>query len=193
MHNSSLEDIFIKLQLTTTCHMKGTDKYSIHKYVQEFYEKAFKPYQNKPIRLLEIGTCTGASVLVWRHYFPKAEIYAMDNQDWRFTLGHGKYIHDKINYLIKDAYNEDHVKDLGNFDIIIDDGAHTSKTNEKFVDLYFNKLNPGGLLIIEDFDQCGELENRIRHLQTKTTNKVELIDNRSLSGYNNSRLIYVKK
>ena len=40
----TLEQIIIKYNLHKTDHMEGTDKYSIHQYIQRFYENIFLNY-----------------------------------------------------------------------------------------------------------------------------------------------------
>lgn len=185
----TLEQIIKKYNLDKTSHMNGTDKYSIHKYIQEFYEKAFFNLFENEIRLLEIGTCTGASLLVWRYFFEKGEIYGIDEKDLRQE----QYIDDKINYLFFDAYNEKNVENLNNFDIIIDDGPHENDSNIKAINIFFNKLKNGGLFVIEDFENDDLLNNAINELIKKNPSNIGVVDNRNLSKYNNSRLIWAIK
>jgi 23S rRNA U2552 (ribose-2'-O)-methylase RlmE/FtsJ len=51
----------------------GTDKLT-HGYI-EFYEQHLPP---KPTRILEIGCLTGASLRMWREYFPDTDIHCLD-------------------------------------------------------------------------------------------------------------------
>ena len=43
-----------------------------------WYEWFFEPARNDNIRLLEIGMDGGASAMMWRGFFPNAELYGMD-------------------------------------------------------------------------------------------------------------------
>ena len=43
----------------------NTDKHTSHKYIQDFYEKEFIPFQSKNISLLEIGVLDGESLKLW--------------------------------------------------------------------------------------------------------------------------------
>ena len=85
------------------------------------YEKYFKIYRYAPIRILEIGVKSGASLRMWSEYFPNAEIIGIDiNPATKCEVG-TIYIGDQTDtdFLesIMDRY--DHY-----FDIIIDDGGH---------------------------------------------------------------------
>lgn len=59
----------------------GTDK-SVHGYCPH-YERRFAGWRHKPITLLEIGVDAGASMRMWRDYFPNAKITGVDiNPSW---------------------------------------------------------------------------------------------------------------
>lgn len=129
----------------------GTDKTGKigHDYINSFYNDELRKYQNEPIRLLEIGVYRGASLALWSKYFPNAEIVGLDIQDLRAE----KYKNlDRVTVGICDAYSleQDTLDDLGNFDIIIDDGPHTLESLEKCIELYLPKLNDGGVMVLED-------------------------------------------
>jgi len=132
-----------------------TDKeYPTHGYISRFYTFEFEKYKNRQINLLEIGCASGGSLLLWSDYFSNAIIYGIDNgQDVRFkkclnsTAGNNR-----IKLYQASGYNPDLVNVLPNFDIIIDDGPHTKESHLQFLDLYVNKLNRGGVLIIEDVE-----------------------------------------
>ncbi len=127
----------------------GTDKHNEHDYVNGFYNEEFKKYQNLPIRLLEIGVYKGASLALWQKYFPNAEIIGLDIIDQRVD----KYKDiDRVTVGICDAYNlgPDELDELGNLDIIIDDGPHTIETLQQCIELYLPKLNEGGVMVLED-------------------------------------------
>ena len=132
-----------------------TDKeHPSHEYISKFYTFEFEKYKNKQINILEIGCASGGSLLLWSDYFPHATIYGVDSgQDARFkrckssTAGNNR-----IKLYEASGYNPDLVNALPNFDIIIDDGPHTKESHLQFLDLYVNKLNQGGVLIIEDVE-----------------------------------------
>lgn len=121
----------------------NTDKATFHKYL-DFYEKNL-PKREFAGRLLEIGVMDGASMKMWREYYPKAEIIGVDNamqSDLKI---------DGVGLVEIDATNPIELKELGNFDIIIDDGSHmTADQQASFEHLFYSQLNPGGIYIIED-------------------------------------------
>ena len=51
-----------------------------HEYIQ-FYETYFHNFRNKDINILEIGIERGDSLRMWREYFTKAKICAIDILD----------------------------------------------------------------------------------------------------------------
>ena len=53
----------------------GSDKGAIsHGYV-DHYERMFGPLRRRARKVLEIGIYRGASLQMWRDYFPRAEVY----------------------------------------------------------------------------------------------------------------------
>jgi hypothetical protein len=130
----------------------GTDKGGYpgeHDYINGFYNEEFKKYQDKPIRLLEIGVYKGASLALWSKYFPQSVIVGLDIQDQRVE----KYQNlDRVAVGICDAYSlsPELIDGMGNFDIIIDDGPHTIPTLQQCMELYLPILNDGGVMVLED-------------------------------------------
>lgn len=130
----------------------GTDKASFgHNYVEK-YERHLSEYKNKAFKLLEIGIDKGYSIKMWKEYFPKADIYAIDIVDKT------EYAEDRVNILVGSQndvkFLEDTNKDFGPFDIIIDDGSHMN--NDMYISFVtlFPLLKPGGLYVIEDLHAC---------------------------------------
>jgi predicted O-methyltransferase YrrM len=121
----------------------NTDKAFFHRYL-DFYEKHL-PKRNFTGRLLEIGVMDGASMHMWREYYPKAEIVGVDINDKSHLSIDGVVI------LRLDATDPEQMKDLGVFDIIVDDGSHMTADQQKsFEHLYLNQLSPNGYYVIED-------------------------------------------
>lgn len=125
----------------------GTDKGpSDHNYTP-LYEKYLGRHRDEPLTLLEMGVWQGASLRMWREYFPNATIVGIDNKDRNIhILG--------VEMLFSDQDNPHLVKAMSDLDpppsVIIDDASHvSSKTIRTFQNL-FPILQPGGIYVIED-------------------------------------------
>jgi hypothetical protein len=127
---------------------KVSDKWSI--YLAE-YEEKFNSYVDHNLKLLEIGIQNGGSLEIYSKYFHNAQkILGCDiNEKCRDLF----YDEPNIEVIVGDANSYDTFKKItenSKFDIIIDDGSHTSSDIIKTFCLYFNELNDGGIFIIED-------------------------------------------
>jgi hypothetical protein len=54
-----------------------TDSRHCHPYTL-FYDGIFKNKKDEPLKIAELGILHGASILMWKEYFPNAEIYGFD-------------------------------------------------------------------------------------------------------------------
>jgi len=127
----------------------NTDKATFHKYL-DFYQKLL-PKRTFKGRLLEIGVMDGASLKMWREYYPNAEIIGIDIEDKSHLYNDDWKIPKTIDIRQIDGTDTKQLTDLGMFDIIIDDGSHyTADQQKSFEHLYLNQLNPKGFYIIED-------------------------------------------
>jgi len=128
----------------------NTDKIQ-HKYLQT-YDRYFSDYIDKEINLLELGIFKGGSMLLWRDYFPKGQIFGIDlkappelNDEQRIKVFSGSQ--QDLSFLAGVAQNAP-----GGFDIIIDDASHIGKlTKASFWYLFDHHLKPGGMYVIEDW------------------------------------------
>lgn len=128
---------------------KVSDKWLL--YLKE-YERLFNSYRNDAIHLLEVGVQNGGSLEIWSKYFPNAQkLVGCDINEKCRSL---KYDHKNIFVLIGDiasAETKANILQLSNkYDIIIDDGSHTSPDVIKTFLLYFEALTDDGLYIVED-------------------------------------------
>lgn len=126
-----------------------TDKYDLG-YLTDFYDDLFLPRYQKPVKLLEIGVYKGGSIRLWLDYFSfDSNIFGADLD---IPIHHPPAI------LVKgDAYSPAVVHSFTDniFDFIIDDGPHTLSSQREAIRQYFDKLKPGGTLIVEDvLDGC---------------------------------------
>ena len=117
----------------------ATDKLE-HKYIG-YYNEWFAPYQDEEINLLEVGVQNGHSIKLWKDYFTNAKIYGMEKAE---VYG-GDF---KCDSTDKEAVDEQLADRY--FDIIIDDGDHHPESQMKTYMNLKDRLNGGGLYIIED-------------------------------------------
>lgn len=124
----------------------GTDKASNgHDYLK-VYETYFAPLQDEDISFLELGWWDGASMRMWRDYFPNARIVGLDIElkeavpGVDFTLA--SQDDKEVAGMLADAY--------GGFDVIVDDASHLSPLTIASFEAYWHHLNAGGLYIVED-------------------------------------------
>lgn len=127
-----------------------TDKLWLHSYL-DTYEDLFSKFRNKDINLLEIGIGNGGSLKLWQKYFTgKSNIYCIDISFDEVT--HKDLVsQENMTIIWKDI--ESCTPSILNpimFDIVIEDGSHYLKHQIKSWELFKNRLNPGGILVIED-------------------------------------------
>lgn len=112
------------------------------------YSKYFEPIRNENIKILEIGVGSGPSLKIWYDYFPNAKIYAIDISS---QISHNN---DRVKTYIGDqSKREDLLKvieEIGEVDLIIDDGSHVISHQQISLGFLFNYLKEGGQYWIED-------------------------------------------
>jgi hypothetical protein len=117
------------------------------------YENYFAPLQEKQIRLLELGVESGASLTLWRDYFPNSRIAGVDVNSCEITDTCGRiffYQGKQEDVELLDRVAKEVAPD--GFDIVIDDAAHVGDLAKiSFWHLFRNYLKPGGLYVIEDW------------------------------------------
>lgn len=90
------------------------------------YETLFKPFANSPVKILEIGVLKGGSLKLWREYFgPNSQIFGID-----IDPASKQYESEGVKIFIGNQGDPEFLTEVlnqtGGFDIVIDDGAHTS-------------------------------------------------------------------
>lgn len=126
----------------------GTDKASnFHNYT-EVYRRYLEPRRWKTKNVLEIGVLGGASLRMWHDYFPNAEITGVDIHERGFSASA------PINFTFGNAHDPEFWRSQAQqpfrYDLIVDDGAHTSFGIIQAFEGAYPLLRPGGLYIIED-------------------------------------------
>lgn len=135
----------------------NTDKSSrFHNYTK-WYDRYLSDKRLSIKSLLEIGVETGASLRMWKEYLPSARIVGIDRNpdctqhfEERIDIG----IYDQV-----DPAGADWAKSITDkYDVIIDDGHHTSSTEIGSFNIYWPLIKSGGLYVIEDL-HCNFLQN----------------------------------
>jgi hypothetical protein len=169
---SNLQEIGLKYK---------TDKATHHKFC-DVYEVFLKDIKNNNLNFLEIGVLNGASLKMWEEYLPNSNIYGADIYDKSFLNN------DRIKTFI---LNQEDEKELNNinmkFDIIVDDGGHTMLQQQITLKTMINKLNPGGIYILEDL-HTSNLDRKHGYGNTEDNNTLRLINDlkdKELSNGNN--------
>ncbi|WP_439488444.1 class I SAM-dependent methyltransferase [Algoriphagus sp.] len=131
-----------------------TDKWGKHFYTPHYYSH-FKPFKHKAVNLLEIGVGGyddpfqgGGSLRMWKRFFSKANIFAIDiydkspSQEDRITIFQGSQVDGEFLDLI--------LEKIGELDLIVDDGSHINEHVIYTFEHLFPKLKNGGIYVVED-------------------------------------------
>lgn len=127
----------------------GTDKGACEHNYLEKYEFFLQNFRHSSFRLLELGVFGGASLRMWREYFPFAEITGVDIRE-EFKI----FSSDRINIIIADLAKEDELNKLHDIhpQLIIDDASHIWSHQIKALFNLWGCLPHGGVYIIEDME-----------------------------------------
>jgi len=128
----------------------------------------------------------GASLFMWRDYFPNAEIYAIDNRE------DAQVNEDRITSFVVDQGISSQlialIDEIGkDFDLIIDDGSHKSHHQIVSAIALLPYVKAGGDYIIEDVSEPDKIIEALSKFNYKCT--VEQRDPKALD----DRLIVIKK
>lgn len=121
--------------------------YKWHHYLT-VYESFFKRFRGKPLKVLEIGVLDGGSLRLWKNYFGDAcVVYGVD-----INPAAKQYEDIDINIRIGDQSDlkfwANLIDEVQNFDIVIDDGAHTNYMISKSFEALYEHTN--SLYVVED-------------------------------------------
>ncbi len=145
---------FLGSDLVTLAILHQTDKWRPHDYAMH-YQQHFQPLRHLPLNLLEIGvggyddpTQGGNSLRMWKNYFPRANIYAIDLHD-KSALQEPR-----IRIFQGSQADPDFLKrvagEIGRLDIIIDDGSHINEHVISTFQILFPLLAENGIYAMED-------------------------------------------
>lgn len=142
------------MTLTELAQEFHTDKWGIHRYTPH-YERHLEHLKNRRFTLLEIGIggaahdgVGGASLKMWKWFFPKAEIVGLDIYDKSFV--DGPRIHSVLGSQTDPEVLHGIVETYGAPLVVIDDGSHQSTHVRETFRLLFPLLPDGAIYAIED-------------------------------------------
>jgi len=133
-------EIFKKVQYRS---LKHTNYFSI-------YDEIFEKFKDKKITLVEVGVTNGGSLMMWREYFKdNANIIGIDYnpaaKKWE-KYGYKIFIGDQSNSNFWKSFFEE----VGNIDILIDDGGHTNEQQLATFHSCYKHINKDGIMFFED-------------------------------------------
>jgi hypothetical protein len=130
-----------------------------HCYAVE-YHRLFLPLPDRQFNFLEIGLDNGSktsglpqdapSLRAWRKFFPKANLYGYDINDFSF------FDQEKTFTFQGDQSSREDIKrflekfEEPQFEVILDDGSHASSHQQISLATLFRNVAPGGMYIVED-------------------------------------------
>ncbi|MGA8847711.1 MAG: hypothetical protein WB471_13935 [Nocardioides sp.] len=142
------------MDLTELAQEFGTDKFGTHRYTPR-YQQHLEHLRDREFTMLEIGIGGysregkgGASLRMWKHFFPKAQILGLDIHDKSFvnapriTAIQGSQVDEALLHRI--------VEEHGPIEVIIDDGSHRPHHIRETFRILFPLLAPDGIYAIED-------------------------------------------
>jgi len=125
-----------------------TDKGSSGHWYTPYYERLFGPVRLNVESVLEVGIGSGASLRMWRDYFPGAMIYGVDMNHIN-DLGARTQLYeceqtdcDRLRSHLQDKKLE----------IIVEDASHDQDKTMQTLDCLWPMLERKGWYVIEDMD-----------------------------------------
>ena len=156
----------------------GSDKGNIFKNTQsqshgfsKFYTQHLKHLKQKEIKILEIGSYSGASAAAFIKYFRNSSVHCFDVNISNFIFSskniyvYGLDVNNK--YKLEKTLKKINLESNSNFfDIIIDDGSHYLSDILFSLKILFRHLRKGGIYIIEDFKYPNyyEQNRNVKHI-----------------------------
>lgn len=137
---------------------KGTTFAQAHAYTV-VYDELLSPLRDSVIALLEIGLrhdpyfgdtdhSASPSLSMWLDYFPNAQLFAIDKNDFTALSG------GRVKIFQGDQGDSEFLRslvaELPALDIVIDDGSHASFHQQLTFEHVFSRVKPSGFYFIED-------------------------------------------
>jgi len=143
-----------QMSLTELAQEFGTDKWGVHRYTPH-YERHLGHLKHESFTMLEIGIGGyrrqrqgGASLRMWKWFFPKANIVGLDIEDKSFV--DGNRITTYKGSQVDEAILRRIVEEQGAPMVVIDDGSHRPEHIRETFRILLPLLPDNAIYIIED-------------------------------------------
>lgn len=143
-----------QMSLTELALEFGTDKATSHRYTAH-YERHLRHLRGEAFALLEIGIGGyaragqgGASLRMWKHFFPRAQVIGLDIRDKSFV--EAPRIRAYQGSQTDAALLRRIVAEAGGIKVVIDDGSHRPEHIRETFRVLFPLLDDDGVYAIED-------------------------------------------
>jgi demethylmacrocin O-methyltransferase len=145
---------YSSMSLTELAQEFGSDKWGVHRYTPH-YERHFAPLRDREMLVLELGIGGyarerqgGASLRMWKWFFPNAQVVGVDIEDKSFV--DEERITSYQGSQTDGALMRRIVRRFGAPTIVIDDGSHRPPHVRRSFRILFPLLADDGLYVIED-------------------------------------------
>lgn len=142
------------MDLTELAREFRTDKWGTHRYTPH-YQRHLEHLRRTRFTLLEIGIGGyarerqgGASLRMWKHFFPRAQIVGLDIEDKSFV--EKARIHTYQGSQVDEALLCRIVDEADNLLVVVDDGSHRPEHIRESFRILFPLLPDGAVYAIED-------------------------------------------
>lgn len=130
-------------------------KSDVHKWHHYFpiYKRELERFRSSPIKMLEIGVHRGGSIKMWKEWLhPESVVVGLDiTEGCREFDRPSDNIHVRIGDQCDHSFLKSVVDELGPFDLILDDGGHTTgQMLASFNYLFKAGLLESGVYMVED-------------------------------------------
>jgi len=142
------------MDLTELAKEFGTDKWGVHRYTPH-YQAHLEHLRQRKFTLLEIGIggahhegVGGASLRMWKWFFPRARIVGLDIHDKSFAAAHRIRVYQGSQTdpeILRRIVDEE-----GAPLVVVDDGSHQSTHVRETFRILFPLLPKGAIYAIED-------------------------------------------
>ncbi len=126
---------------------KATSVQSSWNYLRQ-YEVLFGEFRHDAVNVIEVGLARGASLKIWKWFFPNATIVGLD-----INRACTSYAEDRVVIEIGSQADRGFLNRVcGQYPptVFIDDGSHLAAHNIITFEAVFPHVQPGGLYVVED-------------------------------------------